>query len=202
MLVGKLCLFPALIPRSSPVGPRKTPSIPPLLLGLTQYTVPALCSNWAWSPGCRGRWGSEGCCSWDPHCHWPGRQTGTPGGWHCRYFSMYNIVYRTSGIMYTLPCFRWAWSCVRASDRAADRSEAASVLTSSTPTWLCGTVVFRCGNVVGRCGIVVCRCGIIVCRCGNMVSRWVIEVCRCGISVCRCGIVVCSCTTVATGVKL
>ena len=147
---------------------------------------------------------------------------------HCRCYSVYNttlhviscVQYNTAGTIRravftkqvedyvvgtnscTAPCFQWAWNCVRASDRAADRSEAASVLTSSTPTWLCGTVVFRCGNVVGRCGIVVCRCGIIVCRCGNMVSRWVIEVCRCGISFCRCGIVVCSCTTVVTGMKL
>ena len=38
LLLGiSLGLCPREIPRSNPASPRKTPSIPPLLLGLTQY---------------------------------------------------------------------------------------------------------------------------------------------------------------------
>ena len=39
LLIGiSLGLRPREITQSSPAGPQKTPSIPPLLLGLTQYT--------------------------------------------------------------------------------------------------------------------------------------------------------------------
>ena len=46
MLLGiSLGLRPWEIPRSSPASPRKIPSIPPLLLGLTQPPPPVTCQT-------------------------------------------------------------------------------------------------------------------------------------------------------------